>query len=235
MARFAFGTLKVRRVAAFDEWPDTGSLVIASFKDEFTRLGGSLVLQRQVAQGSQDFSAFLTDAKSKGAQALYAVTGDSNEHACAAAAQAKSAFPEGVYFFGTDAIATDEGCIKDAVDNADGIVATFPDVDITQSNEAAARSVVKSYRQAYPTTSNIGLGIYVFAAYDCARLLIDAISRALQQNSGKIPTRLQVLNAVASTQGFEGVTGTYSFDARGDATSPLMSVYRVTNGAGTYL
>jgi ABC-type branched-subunit amino acid transport system substrate-binding protein len=79
------------------------------------------------------------------------------------------------------------------------------------------------------------LNTYIFAAYDCARLLIDAISRAIDANAGRIPTRLQVLQAVAHTQGFKGVTGTYSFDANGDAISPLMSISEVQNGGWVYL
>jgi branched-chain amino acid transport system substrate-binding protein len=108
-------------------------------------------------------------------------------------------------------------------------------VDLTQSKDEAAKTAVQAYRNAFPKTSNVGLNTYTFAAYDCARLLIDAISRAIQANAGRIPTRLQVLNAVAHTEGFKGVTGTYSFDANGDAISPLMSISEVKNGGWVYL
>ena len=47
---------------------------------------------------------------------------------------------------------------------------------------------------------------------------------------GSLPNRAQVLDAVAHIQ-FTGVTATYSFDANGDATAPLMEIYYVQNGA----
>jgi branched-chain amino acid transport system substrate-binding protein len=235
MARFAAGTLNVRRVAAFSEWANTGPLVIDSFKDELTRSGGTLVLRRDLPSGTTDFTSFLAEARANSAQAIYAVTGDHSDRVCAAAAQAKLAFPEGVYFLGTDPLADGTNCIPDAVDNANGMVATLPDVDITQSSEPAAKAVVGAYQRRFPNTSNIGFNTYIFAAYDCARLLIDAISRAIQANAGSFPGRLQVLDAVVHTQGFKGVTGTYSFDGNGDAISPLMSIYKVENGKWVFV
>ncbi len=235
MARYATGTLKLQRVAAFNEWVDEGEFVIDSFKDELTRGGGTLVLRQTLPSGTLDFTRFLAEARAKGAQAIYAVGGDPSDHLCVAAAQAKSVFPEGVYFLGTDVVVDDAGCIKDALNSADGMVGTLPDVDLTQSRDEAAKTAVEAYRNAFPKTSNVGLNTYIFAAYDCARLLIDAISRAIEANGGRIPTRLQVLDAVAHTQGFKGVTGTYSFDANGDAVSPLMSISEVQNGGWVYL
>ena len=42
------------------------------------------------------------------------------------------------------------------------------------------------------------VAIYRFAAFDCARILIDAIGRAIRQNGGGIPTRTQVVDAILS-------------------------------------
>lgn len=234
MARFAAGNLKVRRVAVFNEWSGEGELVIDSFKEELMHAGGSLVLRAALPAGTADFTGFLANARANGAQAIYAVTNSDDDRVCTAAAQARRVFPEGVYFLGTDPLVDGASCLPDAVDNANGMVATLPDVDVTQSKDPAAQAVVGAYRKAFPNTS-IGFNTYVGAAYDCARLLIDAISRAVQINAGRIPSRLQVLDAFAHTQGFKGVTGTYSFDANGDAMSPLMTVYKVESGKWVYL
>jgi len=63
-----------------------------------------------------------------------------------------------------------------------------------------------------------------------AMILINAIKRAIDANGGRIPTRRQVVEAVANAPPFKGVTGSCSFDAMGDAISPMMSVNRVDNG-----
>jgi branched-chain amino acid transport system substrate-binding protein len=62
------------------------------------------------------------------------------------------------------------------------------------------------------------------------RILIDAIGRAIDANGGRVPSRSQVIDAVAGTHDFKGTTGTYSFDVNGDATRPPMSIYQVRNG-----
>jgi ABC-type branched-subunit amino acid transport system substrate-binding protein len=75
---------------------------------------------------------------------------------------------------------------------------------------------------------------YVFAAYDCAEILVAAIDQAIKQNGGKVPTREQVLAAVAATHDFKGLTGTFSFNANGDATNPAVSLYYVRGGVWTF-
>jgi len=61
-------------------------------------------------------------------------------------------------------------------------------------------------------------------------ILISAIKRAIDANGGRIPTRRQVVEAMAKAPPLNGVTGSYSFDPFGDAVSPMMSIYRVDNG-----
>jgi branched-chain amino acid transport system substrate-binding protein len=230
MARFAVDTYNVKRVAALNEHQDFGALRIDSFGKELARTGGQLVLRQDLAMGTTDFTKFLAAAKAKGAEAIYAVGPPQASGTCAARAQMKG----GGYFLVDDALAADPLCAKDAGDSAEGMVGTIPDVDLTLSSDAAAKTAVDAYRKAYPNTSDIGIDSFVFAAYDSALILIEAISEAIHGNQGRIPTRRQVLNAFATLH-FKGVTGTYSFDANGDATSPPMSVYQVKNGAWMYL
>lgn len=239
MARYISTSLGVKRVAAFNEWGTDGRLMIKAFGDELTHTGGKLVFSQDLAGGTTTFKTFLATAKAAGAEAIYAV---GNVHVCAARAQMTKTFPKGAYFVGVDGlvdrsgysteIAVDDSCIKDAVGNSDGMLTTFGDVDATHNADEASMSVVAAYRKAYPKSKDIS--IYTFAAYDCARILIEAITRAIDANGGKVPTRAQVVAAVANTH-FEGITGTYSFDAHGDALSPLMSIYKVENGRWVFL
>jgi branched-chain amino acid transport system substrate-binding protein len=236
MARYISESLGVKRVAVFDESEDVGSLFIKEFGDELARAGGKLVFSQNLPAGTTSFKSFLNHAKAAGAQAIYAVT-DFDGHVCAARAQMAGIFPKDAYFMGSDGMvswsgltseaAKDDECIKDAVGNADGMLTATSDIDLTGNKDAASMKAVAAFRQAFPTTTDIAS--YMFATYDSARILIDAISRAVQANGGGIPTRAQVVDAVARAH-FAGVTGTYSFDAHGDALSPMMSIYRVENG-----
>ncbi|HEV2033055.1 MAG TPA: branched-chain amino acid ABC transporter substrate-binding protein [Candidatus Dormibacteraeota bacterium] len=228
MARFAASVLKVKRVAAFSEQQDVGALKLDKFATEFARTGGTVVYRQDFALGTKDFTAFLMEAAARGADAIYAVSPSNSSGACAAQAQMKS----GAYFLVDDSMVSDD-CIADASANSAAMFGTIPDVDLTRSNDPAAQKVVALYRKTYPNTSVIDFYTYVFAAYDCTMILIEAITQAVRANHGAIPTRAQVLDVVAHSQ-FKGVTGTYSFDANGDAVSPLMSIYEVRNGKWVY-
>ena len=123
-------------------------------------------------------------------------------------------------------------CIKDAV-NPVRMLTTYGDVDPTSSLDTSVKTHVNAFLKTYPKASD-AFG-YTFAAYDCARILIEAIARAIQGNHGAIPTRAQVVAAVAQTHEFKGVTGTYSFDANGDANNPPMSILEIRDGNWVYL
>ena len=67
-------------------------------------------------------------------------------------------------------------------------------------------------------------------------ILVAAIQFAVNANNGEIPSRAQVVAALARPDAvYQGATGTYSFDANGDATSPLMSIYEVKGGRWTFV
>jgi branched-chain amino acid transport system substrate-binding protein len=233
MAKFATGTLKIQRVAVFNEWGIGGDQIMESFAMELALTGGSLVLQRELVSGTTDFSDFLSAASTAHAQAIYAL-GHVSQGICAARAQMTSKlFPDGAYFLATDGTTREPKCVTQAADKTAGIYATLPDVDATLSSDAAAMKVVADYRKAYPKTEPSAS--YIFAAYDCALIVIEAITRAIDAAGGAIPTRAQVLAEVAKGTFKNGITGTYSFDASGDAVSPLMSMYKVQDGKWVYI
>jgi branched-chain amino acid transport system substrate-binding protein len=226
MARFAANRLHVARVAVFNEWGPVGNLIIDEFAAELARTGGKVVHREDIEAGTSDFTIFLRAAKAQNADAVYAV-GDAPDRACVARAEMSKLLP-GAAFLSTDGVTRDPQCVDDAVDTT-GMFSTF--VDVTPMDNGDPN--VAAYLKAYPKASDVT--IYTFAAYDCARILIAAIAAAIAANHGIFPTRAQVLDEVANTNDFKGVTGTYSFDANGDATSPLMAIWTVQNGRWVYL
>jgi branched-chain amino acid transport system substrate-binding protein len=226
MADYAASALGVRRVAALNEFGPGGSLYVNEFSDELMKQGGAVVYQEDVDNSIVNFSAFLTQAKAHGADAVYAL-GRSEDGVCKAAAQMSAALPRAI-FLATDGISLHDECIADLGPTPPRVWATLPAIDAGASTDPAVKKLVADFHRSYPNASNVSLrDPYTFAAYDCARILIDAISRAVKANGGKVPSRAQVVAALAGTSNFVGVTGTYSFDRNGDAVSPMMSVYTV--------
>jgi branched-chain amino acid transport system substrate-binding protein len=223
MARYVARSLNVKQVAVINEWGSDGDLIATSLAKELERDGGKVVLREDVDSGTTDFTTFLAEAHSKGAQAIYAL---GNADICVAQSQ----MPD-TLFLGTDGFTGDSLCTGQATGGGGSILATKPDVDIAGSQDPAAVEVLRAFHQAYPKSKVLE---YTFAAYDCALILIAAIEQAVAANHGSIPSRRQVLDAVARIQ-FAGVTGNYSFDQFGDAISPLMSLYQVVNGKWVHL
>jgi branched-chain amino acid transport system substrate-binding protein len=227
MAAFALDTLKVKRVAVFSEGSMFGNLMADNFSKEFTKKGGTIVLRQDLGETTNDFTPFLSAANDQGAQAVYAGGGQATG-ICRARAQMKRVFTGDVFFMGNDEI-VDPQCVSDAAENAnEGMYATVAQADVSLSNDTHVHDIVAAYRKVHPKPEDIVP--YTFAAYDATLVLLDAISRAVDGNGGKVPSRQQVVDAIAKTRGFRGVTGTFSFDSKGDATTPPMTVYQVRNG-----
>ena len=89
----------------------------------------------------------------------------------------------------------------------------------------SAKATIDDFKKAF--TKEDDLGSYTFPAYDCAKILIEAIGRAIDDAGGKMPTREQVRAQVAKTKDYKGATGTYTFDADGDVTAPTMAFWQM--------
>jgi branched-chain amino acid transport system substrate-binding protein len=229
MANYVTRQVKnVTRVAIFNEWDAIGHVIINDFTSVLAASGVDVVLQQDLDPTTTDFSDFLKKASALGAEAIYAVGDNGYAPLCAAAAQTKALVP-GALFMATDGVTPDSQCIKDAgADNAEGMVGTYMDVDPRANKDTKVSKAVDSYLKAYPKASDVTH--YTFAAYDAARIMIDAITRAIEKNHGGFPSRPQVVVALSETAGFQGVTGTYSFDSKGDTLAPMMSIWKVENG-----
>jgi branched-chain amino acid transport system substrate-binding protein len=161
-------------------------------------------------------------AKQDGAQGIY-FGGSAANKGCVLHAQMAAVFGAGeaAPLLGGDGIAEDPACIRDAGTNAAGIYATVPAVDADRVD--SAQPVITAFKAAYRKASDYGA--YTIAAYDAAAVLYDAIDRAIKANSGKLPARDQVLTDLAGTTSFQGATGKFGFDAAGDTTLRIISIF----------
>ena len=70
---------------------------------------------------------------------------------------------------------------------------------------------------------------YAAQSYDCAALLLKGIENAAAANGGKMPGRLEVCKAVRALQGFKGITGTITFNPKGDLVQAKYFIIQVTS------
>jgi len=229
VAYYAASRLGLKRVAAFNKPGGQGDLYIQKFSDEFRRLGGTLVYQAELPGQLDDFTGFLSHARNLGVDAIFAV-GGVEQHTCKAAAQLAALLP-GAIFLSTDNLTLQPGCIADMGVSHPQVFASLGAVDPATSSDPAVKNAVAAYLNVHPFRfDSTGYTAYVFAAYDCARILIEAIRRAIQNDGEKFPSRADVVAALTQPPDFVGLTGKYSFDMNGDAINPMMSIYKVEAG-----
>jgi branched-chain amino acid transport system substrate-binding protein len=208
----------VKRFAVLTDGSYYSRLMTSQFTTELIANGGT-AFRATYSQNSNDYRPLLLEARAAGAEAVY-VAGFAFNGSCRVRAGMFGVFAADAYMLASDYV-VDTTCAPDAGNGAnDHFLATVSD-----SQPAPTSKVYKAF-QAHgirPTT-------YAFSAYDCAQIVIDAIDRAIQANGGKLPTRREVLDAVAATRDFAGTTGTFTFQPNGDAVNPAVSVYRLEKG-----
>ena len=226
MADFALRTLGVRRIAVFSDGTPYGQRIATLFSTAMAADGGAVVAQRDFDVSTVDFVPWLNEARNAGAEAIYA-GGSSDTRTCTVREQMKQVFTTDLYFLGPDGIVTSR-CLEQARDNlTDHIYGTLSIATALPASPTAAQ-VVARLQKAYPDDHQPAP--YSLATYDAAWLLVDAIGRAVDAAGGKVPTRSQVLDAVAQTKDFAGATGTYSLTPTGDPQGGGVSVYQVVRG-----
>lgn len=220
-ADYGYKNLHLLRVAVLADHEAYGQALASGFRTRFNKLGGLVVLYQDfVPAANLDLTAFFTKAKQDGAQAVY-FGGVTANHGCSIRVQMAAVFGAAAPYLGGDGIAEDPACVRDAGSSATGIYGTVPAIDAEQLPDAKA--AIAAFKVAYPRPADYGP--YTMLAYDATAVLYEAIDRAIKGAGGKLPARADVVTKLASTTAFAGVTGTFGFDAGGDTTHRVVSIY----------
>ncbi len=222
-ADYAYKQLGIKSIGVLDDSTVFGLGIANSFEAEFKKLGGSTKRASYKKEQTSDWRSTLLSFKNFGAGGIY-VGGTDDQNICIPRAQMKQ-IGWNAPFLGGDGIETTD-CIDQATGNEADVYATSAGADATQVPGAA--SAIAAFRKAFPGANDFGG--YTMQAYDAGNALMAAIGRAVKDAGGNKPTREQVRSEMAKTKGFVGVIGTYDFDANGDTSLKIVSVYVVKTG-----
>jgi branched-chain amino acid transport system substrate-binding protein len=226
MADFAIDTLKATKLAVWSDNETFGKGVADNFAKEVAKKGGTVVARSDFDwKSTNDFRPFLQKAKDAGAQGIYAGATSATK-GCIPRAQMKGIFTTDIPYMGPDGIG-DTQCIKDAGDNANQNM-YFTNAAAEAAQDPNNTALINDFKSKF--TAKEDLGAYTFPGYDCAKILLDAIGRAIDSAGGNMPTREQVIAAVQATKSLKLSTGTYSFDNNGDPTAATMAFYQYKGG-----
>lgn len=224
MARYAFNKLGAKKAAIIQEVSNDYAVGLASFfKQEFVKLTGdpnSVVEISNYQTGDNDFSAQLTNVKTKNPDVIFA-PGNFTESAMII----KQARKLGIDtpFIGGDTWETDEFLKVGGAEVEGAVFSTFFDPSVTLTPEST--KFLDAYKKAYPDKQPAAV---TALGYDAYILILDAIKRANSTDPVKIR------EAIAATKDFPGAAGPVTLDANGDAVKDAV-IKTVKDGKFTYM
>jgi branched-chain amino acid transport system substrate-binding protein len=209
LAKFAREKLKAQRIFTLTDVKQDYSVdLLKFFKDEFTKLGGTIVGEQSYSTGDIDFRAQLTPIRGTKPDAVY-VPGYYQEVALIVkqGRQIGLTMP----FIGCDGWAN-QALVTIGGKAIDGCY--FTNHFSPDDQSPIVKSFVAKYQDKYGALPDT----FSALGYDAARLLADALKRAGSTDSPALR------EALAKTQAFPGVTGQISIDANRNASKPGLIV-----------
>ena len=214
MAKFAADTLKLKKVAILVDVRNDYSVGLQTFfRQHFKRLGGGVVAEQSYSEGDSDFRAQLTQIKATNPEAIY-VPGYYTE----VGTIARQARELGI----TVPLLGGDGWDSPKLWEIGGKALNgcyFSNHYSTNDPSPVVQKFVNDYQARYKQVPDAIAAL----AYDAARIMADAMTRAGSTSGPK------VRDAIAATKDFVGVTGTITINAERNAVKPSV-LLKVENG-----
>jgi branched-chain amino acid transport system substrate-binding protein len=215
MSKFAADTLKAKRVAILVDIRNDYSVGLKDvFTAQFTKRGGTIVATQSFSQGDSDFHAQLTQIKAANPEAIYVPA-----YYTEVGTIARQAKELGL----TVPLLGGDGWDSPKLWEIGGEALNgcyFSDHYSTDDPSPLVQKFVAEYKRRYNNQLPDALAAL---AYDAAKILADAMTRANSTEGAK------VRDAIAATKDYVGVTGKISIGPDRNAIKPAV-VLKVENG-----
>jgi branched-chain amino acid transport system substrate-binding protein len=222
LAQVAAQRLGFKKAFVIDDNETYGKGLADVFDAQFRQLGGTVLGHEHITANQVDFKALLTKIKSLNPDAVF-FGGNTSTGGGLIRRQMADVGMAKTPYLGGDGISDDE-FEKQAGDMANGSYMTTAAPDVSKLPTA------KAFVDAYKARFKGDVGPYSANAYTGAKIEIAAIEKAINDNGGKMPTRADVLKNIAATANFDSPIGKVGFDANGDTTNPILTLFKVVNG-----
>jgi len=191
-----------------DDW---GAGIEKALREDFSKLGGTIVASEGCTPGTQDFRTQLVKIKALKPDFIYIPL-----HPAESAIflrQVKELNVPG-QIIGADNF-SEKAILKTAGKAAEGVIFTMPSSPTGRDYEEFS----KKYKAKFNEDASYSAAV----AYDCVNILFNAIKKA--GASGE-----NIKNTLYSVQDFAGVSGKIGFDKNGDVNTKEFSVVQIQKG-----
>ncbi|SCX26553.1 branched-chain amino acid transport system substrate-binding protein [Pseudomonas sp. NFACC25] len=208
--RYALNTLKAQRIAVIDDRTAFGQGLADQFVKSIEAGGAKVVAREYVDDKTIDFSAVLTNIRSRNPDLIF--FGGVDAQAAPLARRIKQLGIKAP-LMGAGGFVS-QTFLQLAQNEGEGVIALEPGLAIAQMPGG------KAFEQAYKERYKTAIELHAPFAYDGVGVLVAAIEKAGSTDPQKY---LPVLRAIS----YPGVTGTIAFDAEGNLKQPSFTVYQV--------
>jgi branched-chain amino acid transport system substrate-binding protein len=218
-AKFAAEDLKLKSVYIIQDKTPYGQGVASRFRDEAKKLGLQ-VLGFEGTEEKTNFGPLIIPLKAKNPDLIY-FGGIFNQGGLLLRQMREKGVKAA--FMGPDGL-DDPEIVKIAGKRINGAYYTTVAAPVGYNPESA--EFAKKFKQRFGKDVQ-SFGIY---GYDAAAVGIKAIENAINEQGGKKPTRQQVSAAVRKVKDFKAVTGSITFDNKGDPVHAKYFVLKFEEG-----
>jgi branched-chain amino acid transport system substrate-binding protein len=212
LGKYAVKELKGKTIAVIDDRTAYGQGVAEEFSKAVKASGGTIAESQFTTDKATDFTAILTQIKAKKPDVIFfggmdAVAGPMIRQMKQLGVNAK--------FMGGDGICSGDLPKLSGGAMADGQVVCAEAGGV----EGAQKVAMDKFRDDYKKKFGIDVQIYAPYVYDALNVMVAAMVKAGSSDPAKY------LPVLAKTEGYKGVTGTISFDEKGDIKNGALTLY----------
>ncbi len=220
VAQFAYNELGLKTVAIIDDTETYGKGIADAFEAEWEKLGGTVVGREGAPKGTTDYVPILTNFAQENPDAVFygGVTGTGGGLVRKQMAQANLG---DIPYLAGDGIQDGSGTTEGSFINIAG-----PAAADSYSSVAAIAEIpdAAAFAEKYKAEYNVDPGAYSASGYACAQIIIESLKKAVTDNQ---VNREGVRAAALSGATYQTVLGPVSFDAVGDTSQKIISLYKV--------
>lgn len=217
LGRYAAKELKGKSIAVIDDRTAYGQGVADEFEKGVKGAGGKTVAREFTNDKATDFTAILTNLKAKKPDIVFfggmdAVAGPMIRQMKQLGIKAK--------FMGGDGICSGElpKLSGGAMDDGQVVCAEAGGV------EGEQKKGMEDFKARFKTKFNADVQIYAPYVYDALNVMVAAMEKAGSSDPAKY------LPVLAKTSGYKGVTGSISFDEKGDVKNGALTMFTYKGG-----
>ena len=215
-ADYAYDQAGFKSVATVHDKLTYGQGLVATFTEQWKKVGGTVTSANTIAEGDRDFGALVTKIVNEKPDFVY--YGGQFPEAAPLSAQLKDRGFKGVVM-GGDGMQADDYIAGGGSDGDLGTQVGAPVSKLPEAGKYTSDYEAAGYKEPP--------GPYGALSYDSANVIIEALAKALPGKDSVEAARTDIVSALQQTSGFKGITGTHSFDEFGDTSNKVLTVYKV--------